>query len=143
MPARFVAQGARKSQISCANLSARTLLVSRDRVVGALLNCPAESKPNSRITKRKMIGVMLIVFSISDKKSPRRGRRAEHQSMDSIRQTRRKRASRSLGRLHLSSSYFLKRSKIDISQNMKLFWDARVAVGKIWIDGGCKIPGTK
>ncbi len=45
-----------------------------------------------------------------------------------------KRASQSLGRLHLSSCYFLKRSNIDISQNMKFFWDACSAVGAIRID---------
>src|SRR6266446_1033537 len=53
-----------------------------------------------------MIGVMLMVYSISDKKSPRRGRRAEHQSTDSRRRTRRKNPSQGLGRLHLSSCYF-------------------------------------
>jgi hypothetical protein len=45
-------------------------------------------------------------FSIIDKKSPRRGRRAEPQSTGLRRQTRRKRASQSLGRSHLSSCYF-------------------------------------
>jgi hypothetical protein len=63
---------------------------------------------------------MLMACSVSDKKSPRRGRRAEPQSTDSRRQTRRKHASRTLERLHLSSCYFLKRSKTDISQNVKL-----------------------
>jgi DnaJ-class molecular chaperone len=62
----------------------------------------------------------LMASSIIDKKSPRRGRRVERQSMDSRRQTRRKHASRTLERLDLSSRYFLKRSKIDISQNVKV-----------------------
>jgi hypothetical protein len=35
------------------------------------LTCPAESKPNSKITKTKMIGVMLMASSIIDKKLPR------------------------------------------------------------------------
>ena len=88
---------------------------------------PAESKPNSKITKTKMIGVMLMASSIIDKKSPRRGRRAEHQSTDSRRQTRRKHASRTLERLDLSSCYFLKRSKIDISQRRDVSCAIRLA----------------
>jgi hypothetical protein len=62
VPQFFEDRDFRKSQISCANLSARTLLVSRDRVAGGLLTCPVESKPNSKITKTKMIGVMLMAF---------------------------------------------------------------------------------
>jgi hypothetical protein len=81
-----------------------------------VLTCPVESKPNSKISKTKMIGVMLMACSVSDKKSPRRERRAEPQSTGSRRQTRRKHASRTLERLDLSSCYFLKHSKIDISQ---------------------------
>src|SRR6266568_6619141 len=84
-----------------------------------VLTCPVESKPNSRMIKMKTIGVVLMASSIIDKKSPRRGRRAEHQSTDSRRQTRRRDASRSLQRLDLSSYYFLKRSKIDISGNLR------------------------
>src|SRR4029077_19783555 len=68
-----------------------------------------------------MISVMLMACSVSDKKSPRRGKRAEPQSTDSRRQTRRKHASRTLERLDLSSCYFLKRSKIDISRNVNFF----------------------
>jgi hypothetical protein len=67
------------------------------------------------MTKRKMIGVMLMASSIIDKNSPQR-------SMDSRRQTRTKHASRTLQRLHLSSCYFLKRSKSDISENVKFPW---------------------
>jgi hypothetical protein len=33
-----------------------------------VLTCPAESKPNSKITKTKMIGVMLMVSSIHRQK---------------------------------------------------------------------------
>jgi hypothetical protein len=69
--------------------------------------------------KTNMIGVMLMASSIIDKKSPRRGKRAEYQSTDSRRQTRRKHASRILQRLDLSSRYFLKRSQIDISRGAK------------------------
>ena len=94
----------RKREISWAILSASCGLIS-----------PVESKPNSKITKMKMIGVKLMASSIIDKKSQRRGRRAEPQATGLRRQTRTKHASQSFGRLHLSSCYFLKRSKIDIS----------------------------
>src|SRR4029077_21004579 len=69
--------------------------------------------------KTKMIGAMLMVSSIIDKKSPPPGRRAEHQLTDSRRRTRRKPASRTPEQLDLSSRYFLKRSKIGISRNVK------------------------
>jgi hypothetical protein len=49
--------------------------------------------------------------------------------MDSRRQTRRKRASRSPGRWHLSSCYFLKQPNIDISQNVKCVSECFGAVG--------------
>jgi len=75
LPQAFGDSDFREFQISCENLSARTLLVSRDRVAGALLNCPAESKPNSRITKRKMIGVMLMACSSATKN--RSGKKGE------------------------------------------------------------------
>jgi hypothetical protein len=84
------------------------------------LTCPAESKPNSKITNTKMIGVILMASSIIGKKSPRPGRRAEPQSTDLRRQTRRKHASPTLERLDLSSRYFLKRSKIDISEKVRI-----------------------
>ena len=67
-----------------------------------------------------MIGVTLIACSIIDKKSPRRGRRAEPQSTGLKGQTRTKHANRTLERLHLSSRYFLKRSKTEISEDVKL-----------------------
>jgi len=69
--------------------------------------------------KTNMIGVMLMASPIIDKKSPPRGGRAEHRATDLRRQTRRKQASLTLERLDLSSRYFLKRSKIDISENVK------------------------
>jgi hypothetical protein len=66
--------------------------------------------------RTNMISVMLIASSIIDKKWPRRGWRQEHRAMDSRRRTRRKSPNPSLGRLDLFSWYFLKNSKIDISQ---------------------------
>jgi hypothetical protein len=69
--------------------------------------------------KTKMIGVMLMASSIIDKKSPRRGGRAEHRATDLRRRTRRKRSSLIPEQLSLSSRYFLKRSKIDISNDVK------------------------
>jgi hypothetical protein len=67
--------------------------------------------------KTNTIGIMLMVFSIIDKTSLRPGCRAEHRATDSRLQTRRKRSSLIPEQLSLSSRYFLKRSKIDISQN--------------------------
>jgi hypothetical protein len=69
--------------------------------------------------KTKTIGVMLMASSIIDKKLPRRGCRAEHRATDSRLRTRRKRSSLIPEQLSLSSRYFLKRSKIDISQDVK------------------------
>jgi hypothetical protein len=71
--------------------------------------------------KRRTIGVMLMAFSIIDKKSPQPGCRAEHRATDLRRRTRMKHASRALERLNLSSRYLLKRLKIDISLNVKCF----------------------
>src|SRR6266403_4972909 len=50
------------------------------------------------------------------RKSLRQRWRVARSATDSIRRTRRKRPSLSLSRSYLSSRYFLKRSKIDISQ---------------------------
>src|SRR2546423_4498038 len=86
-----------------------------------VLTDAVESKPNSRITKTRMIGVILMASSIIDKRSLRRECRKERPAMDLRRQTRRKRSTLSLGRLNSSSRYFLKRSKTDISQNVKFF----------------------
>jgi len=69
--------------------------------------------------KTNTISVVLMTSSIIDRKLPRRGRRAEHQSTDSRRRTRRKHASLIAEQLSLSSRYFLKRSKIDISQEFE------------------------
>src|SRR6266478_3566741 len=88
--------------------------------VSCVLTCPVESKPNSRMIKMKTIGVVLMVSSIIDKKSPRPGCRAEHRTTDSRGRTRTKHPSLSLGRLNVSSCYFLKRSKTDISQTREM-----------------------
>src|SRR5439155_21363988 len=64
--------------------------LARSFSASCVLTCPVESKPNSKITKTKMIGVMLMASSIIDKKSPRRGRRAERRGTESRRRTRRK-----------------------------------------------------
>jgi hypothetical protein len=56
--------------------------------------------------KTKTIGVMLMVSSIIDKKSPRRECRPEHRATDLRRRTRMKRSSLGLGRLDLCSYYF-------------------------------------
>ena len=84
-----------------------------------LLTGPAESKPNSRMMRAKTIGVMLMASSIIDKKLPRRGCRAEHRATDSRLRTRRKRSSLIPEQLSLSSRYFLKHSKTDISGNLR------------------------
>jgi len=80
--------------------------------------------------KTKMIGAKLMASPIIDKKSPRLGRRAKHQSTDSRRQTRRKHASRTLERLDLFSCHFLKRSKIDISRGAKFLSERRTNSGE-------------
>jgi hypothetical protein len=91
--------------------------------------------------KTKTIGVVLMASSIIDKKSPRRECRPEHRATDSRLRTRRKRSSLIPEQLSLSSRYFLKRSKIDISDNMKFFCDACTAVGTIRIDAwGVRYP---
>src|SRR6266446_5110537 len=84
-----------------------------------VLTCSVESKPNSRMIKMNRIGVVLIVFSIIDKKSPRPGCQAEHRATDSRLRTRRKRSSLIPEQLSLSSRSFLKHSKIDISGNLR------------------------
>jgi hypothetical protein len=58
--------------------------------------------------------------SITGKKSPRRECRSGHRATDSRRQTRRKRSSLIPEQLSLSSRYFLKRSKTDISQTREI-----------------------
>jgi len=76
---------------------------------------------------------MLMASSIIDKRSPRLGRRAEHQSTDSRRRTRKKHASLIPEQLSLSSRYFLKRSKIDISRNVKFSFGTLNAHRRTWI----------
>jgi hypothetical protein len=58
--------------------------------------------------------------SITGKKSPRPGCRAEHRATDLRWRTRRKRCSLIPEQLSLSSRYFLKRSKIDISEKVRI-----------------------
>src|SRR5260370_1315331 len=95
----------------------------------AFVAVPAESRPKRRMTSTKTIGVRLM-----GGKLPGRGWRAELRATDSTRRTRRKRPSLSLSRFYSSSRYFLKRSKTDISQNVK-FLSARNVVTRIWLPG--------
>jgi len=69
--------------------------------------------------KTKTIGVMLMASSIIEKKSQGRENRAEHRATDSRLRTRRRRSSLIPEQLSLSSRYFLKRSKTDISQKFE------------------------
>jgi len=69
--------------------------------------------------KTKMIVIVLMASSIIDKKSPRRECRPEHRATDLRRRTRMKGSSLIPEQLSLSSRYFLKRSKIDISGNLR------------------------
>src|SRR5205807_5178789 len=84
------------------------------------LTGPAESKPNSRMMRAKTIGVMLMASSIIEKKSQGRENRAELRATDSKRRTRRKCSRLGPGKLNLSSRYFLKRLKTDISQTREM-----------------------
>jgi hypothetical protein len=59
------------------------------------------------------------VASINERKSPGPGWRAEYRSTDSRRQTRMTRPNLSLGGFDPSSRYYLKLSKIDISQKFE------------------------
>jgi hypothetical protein len=83
-----------------------------------LVTCPAESKPNSKMTRTKTIDAMLMA-SVTGKKSLTPRGRSEHRARDLRRQTRRKCRNRSREQSDLSSHYFLKRSKIDISDNAR------------------------
>ena len=91
--------------------------ISKNRRIPDSANETDESKPNSRMIKTRMMGVTVMASSIIDKKSQGRENRAELRATDSKRRTRRKHSSRRW--LDSSSRYFLKRSKIDISQNVK------------------------
>src|SRR6266700_4642069 len=105
--------------LSKIDISENLRFLARSFSASCVLTCSVESKPNSKITKTKTISVALMASSIIDKKSPRPGCRPEHRATDSRRQTRREHASRTPERLDLSSRYFLKRSKIDISRSAK------------------------
>jgi hypothetical protein len=69
--------------------------------------------------KTKTIVIVLMVSSIIDKKSPPPGCRAEHRATGSRLRTRRKRSSLIPEQLSLSSRYFLKCLKTDISQKFE------------------------
>jgi len=62
----------------------------------------------------------LCVLIIIDKKSPKPAWREEHRAVDLRERTRRKNSSLSLERLDLSSCYYLKNLKIDISQRREI-----------------------
>jgi len=83
-------------RVSCANVSARTLLVGRYCGPCGISTWPVKSKPNSRMIRMNRIGVMAMVCSIIDKRSPRPVCRAEHRATDLRGRTRRKRASLAL-----------------------------------------------
>src|SRR5260370_41928995 len=74
-------------------ISENLRFLARSFSANCVLTCSVESKPNSRITKTNMIGVMLMASSIIDKKSLRRANLGEHRATDSRRRTRRKRPS--------------------------------------------------
>src|SRR5206468_12171592 len=105
--------------LSKIDISENLRFLARSFSASCVLICSVESKPNSRITKTKMIGVKLMASLIIDKKSPPRECRPEHRATDLRRRTRRKRSSLIPEQLSLSSRYFLKHSKIDISRNVK------------------------
>src|SRR6266576_1264623 len=92
--------------LSKIDISENLRFLARSFSASCVLTGPVESKPDSKMIKMKTIGVVLMALSIIGKKSPRRGRRAEHQSTDSRRQTRGKHACQTLERLDLSSRYF-------------------------------------
>src|SRR6266404_6420681 len=107
--------------LSKIDISENLRFLARSFSASCVLTCSAESKPNSKITKTKTISVALMASSIIDKKSPRPGCQAEHRATDLRRRTRRKRSSLIPEQLSLSSRYFLKHSKIDISGNLRFF----------------------
>src|SRR5215470_18039319 len=79
------------------------------------------------------------VLTIIDKKSPKPAWREEHLAVDLRERTRRKNSSLSLGRLDLSSCYYLKNLKIDISQRREIscamFWRSK-RVFQPWMPHG-------
>jgi len=90
---------------------------SKNRRTADIADETDESKPNRRMTKTNMIGVMLMLAPIIEKKSQGPENRAELRATDSKRRTRRKRSSRRW--LNSSSRYFLKLLKTDISQKFE------------------------
>src|SRR2546423_9886664 len=80
-------------KLSKIDISEHLRFLTRSCSASRVLACSVESKPNSRMIKTKMIGVMLMASSIIDKKLPRRGCRAEHRATDSRGRTRRKHSS--------------------------------------------------
>jgi hypothetical protein len=65
------------------------------------------------------IDVRLMAYSFSGKRSSGRESRGECRATDSRRRTRMKHSNLILQQSDLSSCFFLKRLKIDISQNVK------------------------
>src|SRR6266550_4497867 len=104
--------------LSKIDISENLRFLARSFSASCVLTCSVESKPNSRMIKMKTIGVVLMASSIIDKRSPRPGCRAE--ATDLRGRTRTKRSSLIPEQLSLSSRYFLKRSKIDISQKREI-----------------------
>src|SRR5438270_9998418 len=91
--------------LSKIDISENLRFLARSFSASCVLTCPVESRPNSRMIKKKTIGVMLMASSIIDKKSPPRECRPEHRATDLRGRTRTKRSTLSLGRLDLSSYY--------------------------------------
>src|SRR5713101_9445758 len=113
--------------ISFSSFRRSTFQKFSDFLRDAFVAVPAESKPKRRMTSTKTIGVRLM-----GGKLPGRRWRAECRTGDLEQRTRRKCSSRRW--LDSSSRYFLKRSKIDISQNVK-FLSKRNVVTRIWLPG--------
>src|SRR5204863_7764366 len=65
------------------DISENLRFLARSFSASCVLTCSVESKPNSKITKTKMIGVMLMASSIIDKKSPPRQCRPQQRATDS------------------------------------------------------------
>src|SRR5947207_9308912 len=58
--------------LSKIDISENLRFLGRSFSASCVLTCPVESKPNSRMIKKKTIGVVLMASSIIDKKSPPR-----------------------------------------------------------------------
>src|SRR5207248_7097883 len=101
-----------------------------------VLTCPVESKPNSRMIKMKTIGVVLMASSIIDKN--RRGEEGEQNTNQRTRdgEPEGKIPARVLGDCICLHAIFLKRSSIDISQNMKFFGTHAAQSGRSALTSG-------